>query len=96
VSESICHDQRRPSPIGEPHGPWWLTVRIPLPRTGRHLYIGATTGLNRFRGFPFLRVKLARGRLRKPRRSDLLWSLHRWCAHIDVRHPADTPEAHRD
>ena len=79
-----CLDQKRPAEISSPHGPWWLTVRVPLPRTGRHVYLAASTG-RRFTGrSPFLKVRLGRGALPKPRRPDLLWSLHRWCAHIDV------------
>jgi hypothetical protein len=82
---AICHDHG-PHEVSAPHGPWWLTVRIPLPHTGRHLYLAGATG-RRFSGrFPFLRVRLGRGRLRRPRRPDLLWSLHRWCAHVDVRY----------
>lgn len=42
MSEAICLDQKKPSRISDPHGPWWLTVRVPLgPR--HHLYIGAST-----------------------------------------------------
>lgn len=80
---SICHDYGA-HPSGVPHGPWWLTVRIPLGNLG-HIYLGAATGRNRFRGrFPFLRVSAHRWILRRPYRPDLLWSMHRQCAHINV------------
>lgn len=90
---AICHDHGAHE-VSEPHGPWWLTIRAPLPGTGRHLYLATGTARRwtrwQLRGgllrTPWLMVGAAQGRLSKPRREDLLWSLHRWCAHIDVRY----------
>lgn len=89
----ICLDQKRPALISEPHGPWWLTVRIPAGRT-RHVYVGASTserfvpGSRSHSG----RVLIDTSRLAvlvMPHRFYGRWRrdwviLHRFCAHLKV------------
>ena len=66
---------------------WRLTIRLPLPGP-RDLYIGAATGrywvrvLTRWTvAIPQLCISLPVVSARRPS-----ISLHRWCAHIDVRY----------
>ena len=94
---AICHDHGVHE-ISEPHGPWCLTIRIPLPAPlRRHLYLATGTsprwvGRGLTRGLlitPWLTVGAPGRSLTKPYRPGLLWSLHRWCAHIDVRYTGE-------
>lgn len=93
MSTAICIDQRKPSPISEPHGPWWLTVRIPLGRN-RHAYIGAATADRFIVGRhtsgrvlvdrPRLAVLVMPRKFYGGRRLRGWVYLHRFCAHIHI------------
>lgn len=88
---AICLDQRKPSNIGDPHGPWWLTLRVPLGRN-HHLYVGTSTAERFVPGrHTSGRVLVDRPRLCvlvMPRKFYGGWHwyswvmLHRFCAHI--------------
>jgi hypothetical protein len=88
---AICHDQRRPSPVGDPHGPWWFTLWLPI-GFGRALYIAAATGRRFFWDAGRDRISvplLCVAWPRYTRRGVLLRRPHRWCAHMNVSYEED-------